>query len=194
MTAIGVELVLGRLFLRQVAAPGERLHLRHQRRHPGPLAVLWPYALCSAISITSKYVLRVDGRHLWNPSNFGVSADAACWRRRRSPASACSGATTLAPMVVVWLLGSVIIWRVGRFHITATYVASFLLFSFVRSVVTGTRSWSEVAPITGPMYQLFIFFVVVVAVCVRGDAPPAQRGHLRAVLCAVPGRTLGASD
>src|SRR6476620_10039019 len=34
----------------------------------------WPYALCSAISITSKYVLRVQGRHIWNPTNFGISA------------------------------------------------------------------------------------------------------------------------
>ena len=31
---------------------------------------LWPYALCSVLSIMSKYVLRVKGRHLWNPSNF----------------------------------------------------------------------------------------------------------------------------
>src|SRR4029450_9647377 len=29
----------------------------------------WPYALCSAISIISKYVLRVHGRHLSNPPN-----------------------------------------------------------------------------------------------------------------------------
>ncbi len=29
---------------------------------------------CAAlISITSKYVLRVKGRHIWNPSNFGIS-------------------------------------------------------------------------------------------------------------------------
>ena len=34
---------------------------------------------------------------------------------------------TLWPMVVIWVLGSVIVWRVGRFHISATYVASFLL-------------------------------------------------------------------
>src|SRR6201986_563595 len=30
----------------------------------------WPYALCALISITSKYVLRVHDRHIWNPSNF----------------------------------------------------------------------------------------------------------------------------
>ena len=35
---------------------------------------LWPYALCAALSIASKYVLRWNNRHLWNPSNFGVSA------------------------------------------------------------------------------------------------------------------------
>src|SRR5262245_14279918 len=33
---------------------------------------MWPYALGSLLSIISKYVLRVKGRHLWNPSNFGI--------------------------------------------------------------------------------------------------------------------------
>jgi Na+-translocating ferredoxin:NAD+ oxidoreductase RnfD subunit len=63
-------------------------------------------------------------------------------------------------MVVIWVLGSVIVWRVGRLHISATYVASFLLLSFVQSAVTGNPWLAIVAPITGPMYQLFIFFMV----------------------------------
>src|SRR6195256_1598159 len=63
-------------------------------------------------------------------------------------------------MVVIWTLGSVIVWRVGRLHISATYVASFLFFSFARSAITGTPWLASVAPITGPMYQLFIFFMV----------------------------------
>jgi len=63
-------------------------------------------------------------------------------------------------MVVIWVLGAVIVWRVGRLHISATYVASFLLFSVVRSAVTGNPFLASVAPITGPMYQLFIFFMV----------------------------------
>src|SRR6185437_243558 len=32
----------------------------------------WPYAVCAAIAITSKYVIRFKGRHLFNPSNFGI--------------------------------------------------------------------------------------------------------------------------
>jgi hypothetical protein len=66
----------------------------------------------------------------------------------------------LLPMVVVWVFGAVIIHRLGRFHITLTYVASFLLFSLVRSMVTGHPWPAEVAPITGPMYQLYIFFMI----------------------------------
>ena len=34
---------------------------------------LWPYVVCAVISIMSKYVLRVKDRHIWNPSNFGIS-------------------------------------------------------------------------------------------------------------------------
>jgi Na+-translocating ferredoxin:NAD+ oxidoreductase RnfD subunit len=63
-------------------------------------------------------------------------------------------------MVVIWVLGTVIVWRVGRLHISATYVASFLLFSLLRSALTGNPWLANVAPITGPMYQLFIFFMV----------------------------------
>src|SRR5688500_2435153 len=63
-------------------------------------------------------------------------------------------------MIVVWILGSIIIWKVKRFHICATYVVSFLLLACVRSWITGHPLLAEVAPITGPMYQLYIFFMI----------------------------------
>jgi enediyne biosynthesis protein E5 len=119
----------------------------------------WPYVVCSAISITSKYVLRLKGRHIWNPSNFGISA--LLFLAPETVASlSIQWGNYLLPMVVIWILGSVIIWRVRRFHITGTYVASFFVFAFLRSYVTGSPWQSEIAPITGPMYQLFIFFMI----------------------------------
>jgi Na+-translocating ferredoxin:NAD+ oxidoreductase RnfD subunit len=63
-------------------------------------------------------------------------------------------------MVLVWIFGTFILRSVGRLHISATYVASFLVFGLVRSLVTGHPWLSEIAPITGPMYQLFIFFMI----------------------------------
>ena len=121
---------------------------------------IWPYALCSAISITSKYVLRVDGRHIWNPSNFGIVAMLVLAPDTVAGLSVQWG-NNLLPMIVVWCFGSVIIYsaRPLSHHARPTSL-SFLGFAFVRALVTGHPLLSEVAPITGPMYQLFIFFMI----------------------------------
>lgn len=119
----------------------------------------WPYAICAIVSIMSKYVLRVKGRHIWNPSNFGISV--LLFLAPETVASlSIQWGNYLLPMVVIWILGSIIIWRVRRFHITGTYVACFVAFAFLRSYLTGSPWQSEIAPLTGPMYQLFIFFMI----------------------------------
>jgi len=120
---------------------------------------LWPFALCAALSIMSKYVLRWKGRHLWNPSNFGVSAMLLIYPWAAATLSIQWG-NSLWPMAIIWTLGSIIIWRLRRFHICLTYVSCFLLFSFVRSQLTGDPWAASVAPLTGPMYQLFVFFMI----------------------------------
>ncbi len=120
---------------------------------------LWPYLLGSLISIASKYVLRVNGRHIWNPSNFGVSAVVFLAPSTAAVLSIQWG-NNVWPMAVIWLLGAAIVWRAGRLHISASYAASFVVFSLVRSVITGNPWLSTLAPVTGPMYQLFIFFMV----------------------------------
>lgn len=119
----------------------------------------WPYALCSAIAITSKYVIRWHGRHLWNPSNFAISAMLLLVPEYVATLSIQWG-NTIWPMLIVWVLGALIVYRVKRFHITATYVISFVIFSYARTFFTGHSFLAEVAPITGPMYQLFIFFMI----------------------------------
>ncbi|MBK9162714.1 MAG: hypothetical protein IPM21_02130 [Acidobacteria bacterium] len=119
----------------------------------------WPFALCAAVAICSKYVLRLEGRHLWNPTNFAVS-----FMLFAAPFSVASlsiqWGNNIYAMMVIWLLGSIIVYRLKRFHITATYVAAFVAFALIRSLWTGHSFLAEVAPITGPMYQLFIFFMI----------------------------------
>ena len=78
----------------------------------------WPYALCSAISITSKYVLRVGERHIWNPTNFGIVAMLLLAADTVAGLSVQWG-NNLLPMVFVWVFGSVILRMVDRLHITA---------------------------------------------------------------------------
>lgn len=159
LTAITAELIIGKLYYGKWPHPASSyisgISVGILLRSPA----YWPYALCSLISITSKYVLRVKDRHIWNPSNFGISAMLLL-----APATVASlsiqWGNNLLPLVVIWILGCVIVWRVKRLHITATYVVSFLLFSLLRSQITHDPWLSEVSPITGPMYQLFIFFMI----------------------------------
>lgn len=120
---------------------------------------VWPYFVCAVVSIMSKYVLRVNNRHIWNPSNFGIAVLVFLAPETVATLSIQWG-NYLLPMIVIWILGSVIIARLKRFHITGTYVACFILLAFVRSWITGSPWQSEVAPLTGPMYQLFIFFMI----------------------------------
>ena len=159
VAALVTELVLGRIFF------GKWLNLASAYISGISVGILlrspafWPYALCSVISIMSKYVLRVKGRHLWNPSNFGI-----CVLLFLAPETVAAltiqWGNFIWPLLVIWILGSVIIWRAKRIHISVTYVLSFLAFAFLRSWITGDPWRSEISPITGPMYQLFVFFMI----------------------------------
>jgi hypothetical protein len=115
-TSIAVEMLLGRMIV------GKWPHLASAYISGISIGMLlrspeiWPYALCAAISIVSKYVLRVDGRHIWNPSNFGIVAMLVL------------ASDTVASLSVQW----------GN----------------------NLLPMAEAAPLTGPMYQLYIFFMI----------------------------------
>jgi len=121
--------------------------------------MIWPYIITAVLSIMSKYVLRYKGKHLWNPSNFGVS-----WMLFMAPLDVAGlsiqwGSNFLS-MAVIWVLGLVIVYRAKRFHVTVTYVISFVILAYVRTLIVGDTFLAEVSPLTGPMYQLFIFFMM----------------------------------
>jgi enediyne biosynthesis protein E5 len=107
VTAIVAELVMGRITYGKWPHPASAYISGISAGILVRSTQLWPYFLVSLISITSKYVLRVKDRHIWNPTNFGVSA-----------------AAFLAPATITVL----------------------------------SVQWGNV--VTGPMYQLFIFFMV----------------------------------
>lgn len=158
-TSIIVDLVVGRLYT------GKWKNLASAYISGISVSILirstfyWPYALTAAITILSKYVIRYKGRHIWNPSNFGIS-----WMLFTAPlyvaGLSVQWGNNLVVMAVIWLLGMVIVYRAKKFHVTITYVISFIVFAFIRSMITQDPFLAEVAPLTGPMYQLFIFFMI----------------------------------
>jgi hypothetical protein len=120
---------------------------------------LWPYILCALLSITSKYVLRVKGRHIWNPSNFGISAMLFLAADAVATLSIQWG-NYLCPMLVIWLLGSDHLASAALSHLRGMFL-SFLSLSRSASAhhrrVRGNR---RLLRLQARMYQLFIFFMI----------------------------------
>jgi Na+-translocating ferredoxin:NAD+ oxidoreductase RnfD subunit len=138
---------------------------------------LWPFMLGGFLAISSKYVLRYRDNHLWNPTNFAVAALLLLAPDRVSVLSHQFG-NDLTTNLVIWTFGLIIAARVGVLHITLTYVASFLLLNSVRATLLGQPVLPEIAPITGPMYQLFVFFMIT-------DPRTIVRGRRRQITVAI---------
>ena len=165
VTALGVstatELVLSRLVrgrfanLSSAYVTGISLALLIKPRAD----LLWPFALGGFLAIASKYVLQYRGRHLWNPSNFAI-----CLLLLAAPASVAvlshQWGNELATNAVIWSFGLLIVARVGMLHVTVTYVLCFVALAAGRSLIVGGPLLADLAPVTGPMYQLFIFFMI----------------------------------
>lgn len=121
--------------------------------------LLWPFVLGAAISIASKYALTYRGRHLWNPTNFGISAILLI-----APGSVAILSTqfdnSIWPLLVIWTVGFLVASRARILHVTAAYLVSFVALAGLRSFLTGDALLTELAPVTGPMYQLFLFFMI----------------------------------
>ena len=164
-TALGVcvaaELVLSRLIRGRVASlqsayvTGISLALLLKPQ----AGLLWPFALGAFLAIASKYVLTYRGRHLWNPSNFAISLLLVAAPARIAILSHQWG-NHLATNAVIWGFGLLIASRVRVLHVTLTYVVCYGLLAAARSAIAGTPLLAELAPVTGPMYQLFIFFMI----------------------------------
>jgi Na+-translocating ferredoxin:NAD+ oxidoreductase RnfD subunit len=138
---------------------------------------LWPFVIGGVLAISSKYVLRYRDNHLWNPTNFAIVALLLAAPDRVSVLSHQFG-NDVTTNVVIWAFGLIIAARVGVLHITLTYVASFLLLNSLRAAALGQPVLPELAPITGPMYQLFVFFMIT-------DPRTVVRGRRRQIVVAI---------
>lgn len=157
LAAVVTEIILGRFFY------GKWPHLASAYVSGISAGILikspelWPFIFCSMISITSKYALRVGDRHLWNPTNFGMTA--MLFLTNEGSLSVQAG-NELWAAVVIWLLGGMILFKLGRLHIPIAFFLAFIPLSYLRSVVDHHRWVTELAPITSPMFQLYIFFMI----------------------------------
>lgn len=121
--------------------------------------LIWPFVVGAALAISSKYVLRYRDRHLWNPSNFTLALFVLIAPAQVALLSHELG-NDLFANTVIWLVGLAVVMRARVLHITLSYASAFALFAFLRSALVGTPVLAELAPLTGPMYQLLCLFMM----------------------------------
>jgi enediyne biosynthesis protein E5 len=157
--AVAAELVLGRLAYGKWVNPASAYVTGISAGILIKSPELWPFVLCAVISIASKYALRLGGRHLWNPTNFGITVMLLLASQHTASLSVQYGNVIWAN-VLIWTLGGLILWKIGKLHIPVTFAAVYLLLSPLRAGLAHNAWLTEVAPLTGPMYQLYMCFMI----------------------------------
>lgn len=140
--------------------------------------LLWPFAVGGFLAIASKFALRYRGCHLWNPTNFAICALLLVASPVLTKLTHEWGNNVVANLII-WSVGLVVVHRARLLHVTLTYALAFVLLAGLRaSLSVDARFLTEVAPLTGPMYQLFVFFMIT-------DPPTVVRGRRGQVVVAL---------
>ena len=93
--------------LRQVSASGQRIHYGHQRRHSDSFARILAVRIVQRDRDHLEVRDSLEGRHLWNPSNFAICAMLLLAPEYFATLSVQWG-NTIWPMLIVWTLGALI--------------------------------------------------------------------------------------
>jgi Na+-transporting NADH:ubiquinone oxidoreductase subunit NqrB len=100
---------------------------------------LWAHPLAAVLAMSSKFVLRVNGKHLYNPANLGVIATISLlpgtW------VSAGQWGNDLALAVWFLMLGTIVTQRARRLDVSWVFLGAFLGLVALRVGLLG-QSWA----------------------------------------------------
>lgn len=100
---------------------------------------MWAHPLVAALAMSSKFTLRIRGKHLYNPANFGVIA--AITLIPGTWVSPGQWGNELALAVWLFMFGTIVTTRARRLDISWMFLGAFLGLAAVRIVLLG-QSWA----------------------------------------------------
>jgi Na+-transporting NADH:ubiquinone oxidoreductase subunit NqrB len=119
---------------------------------------VWVPVLAGVLAIGSKYVLRVRGRHFFNPANFGLCcAMLATHQAWCSPAQWGESATLL-----LWILalGCAVAHRAFRSDVSLAFLGSWIALRAARVLYLGQRPPVLLHQLESGSLLLFTFFMI----------------------------------
>jgi enediyne biosynthesis protein E5 len=160
--ACGADMLMNYLKTRQLVLPisavitGIGLGLLIESNWPG---LLWPYAVAPILAVLSKSLIRVKGKHIFNPSNFGLTVLLLLFPATITTTSA-QWTGSLVIVGIIFLIGSFSSFRVGRLDLVLSFIGGFCVMALIEEVLKQSGFALVYGPLLGPGLQLFILSMI----------------------------------
>ena len=120
---------------------------------------VWWFMLAAVASITGKFLFRWNGKHLFNPTNFGIVTMMLCPGGNVWVCPGQWGNTAFFGFLLI-CLGGVVLNRARRGDVTCAFLASYLALVFGRSLWLGEPMAIPLHRIENGALLIFAFFMI----------------------------------
>jgi hypothetical protein len=119
---------------------------------------VWLAALGAAIAVGSKFVIRWNGKHVFNPTNLGVAAVVAMSDRAWISPAQWGAGPTIAFLVAC--LGGMVVNRAARSDVSYAFIAVYAAILFGRAAWLGQPWGVPLHMLQSGALLLFTFFMI----------------------------------
>jgi Na+-transporting NADH:ubiquinone oxidoreductase subunit NqrB len=118
------------------------------------------FAVASVWGIASKYLLRADGRHFFNPSNFGIVAALVLMHDVAMIAAGSQWGGDYRVAILIMVLGLMMMKRVHRLDLVLAWIGGYLVMGVLRMALGQGGLVFALGPMTGSEFTLFTFSMI----------------------------------
>jgi Na+-translocating ferredoxin:NAD+ oxidoreductase RnfD subunit len=115
---------------------------------------LWPFIVAHILAIGSKAFIKFEGKHIFNPSNFGLTALLLLFPTTVTTLAAQWSGSLLIVLIIL-MIGGFTSFRVSRWDLVLAFLSSFVIMSTIENLVTQRGTAFVYGPILGAAFQLF---------------------------------------
>ncbi|HNS87915.1 MAG TPA: RnfABCDGE type electron transport complex subunit D [Parvularculaceae bacterium] len=119
---------------------------------------LWPLAAAAFIAIASKFLLRMRGKHVFNPANIGIVAVTLATGAAWTTPGQWGTAVWLAALIAG--VGSFVTWRASRLDVPLFFLGVFAMLLFARATWLGDPLSIPMLRLQNGALVLFAFFMI----------------------------------
>ncbi|MDA0973810.1 MAG: RnfABCDGE type electron transport complex subunit D [Bacteroidetes bacterium] len=113
----------------------------------------------SSLAISSKFLFKLRGKHLFNPANIGIIGTLLI--TNDGWISPGQWGSSIIFLFVLGVLGSVLLFKVGRLDTTLTFLLTFVVLEYSRTVLyLGWSSDVLLHKLSSGSFVLFAFFMI----------------------------------